>query len=111
MTAPPALSAVSDDRPARGQHGETPVKFPAKSPAAAQAKARRELREKLEQAFGGPGSTQQSIAAAGHRLTAKSKRQIINYLKEEADAPHWVLVLVTEYVIDKTERLARRIEG
>lgn len=87
------------------------MQYPAKSPAAAQARARRELKDKLFQAFGGPGATQKTIADAAHRLTSKSRRQIITYLHEEADAPHWVLNLVTDYVIAKTERLARRIEG
>lgn len=87
------------------------MQFPAKSPAVAQARARKDLADKLMAAFGGPGKTQQAVAKAAHRLVDKSERQIITYLRQEADAPHWVVDLVNEYVIAKTERLARRIEG
>lgn len=85
--------------------------FPAKSAASAQARARRNLKEKLFFAFGGPGKNQQDIAKEAKGKLERSERQIINYLKEEADAPHWVMDIVTEIVIAKTERLARRIEG
>jgi len=112
MPASPALSSsVTADRLARDQHGGTSVQFPAKSVAEAQARARRNLRELLFAAFGGPGKNQQDIAKAAKPRIKRSERQIITYLKEEADAPHWVMDIVTEIVIAKTERLARRIEG
>lgn len=111
MTAPSALHSVDVDRLAPDQHGARALKNPALSPAQEQAIARREVADLIWRAFGGPGKTQKAVAAAGAKLTGYSERQIVNYLKMEHDAPLWLARTVEKYVIAKTERLARRIEG
>lgn len=81
------------------------------SAAARRDAARKKVSDLIWAGFGDVGHSQKAVAKAAARLTKKSERMIINYMQRKNDAPHYVAEMLEDWVVAKTERLARRIGG
>lgn len=111
MTAAASSRRSVDDPSSQDHHGAISMQNVAKSVASVREATRKKISDLIWAGFGDAGHTQKAVASAAARLTRISERQIINYMQRKHDAPHYIAEILEDYVVAKTERLARRIGG